>query len=210
MSTLNLKAIGQRLKDERIRSGFTPAQVEKHTGINATQLSDYENGKRPLGLGVLQTLADLYGYTLEQFQDVSRESLGRGIQINDELRNDIPNYAELAEELLEASKISYGKYEELLIGGGYGDILFGKEGERLAFREEDLMSHDPLVVSQAKEFLNNLDFMRKVKATKIIDDVCDVVAKMKGPFNYQDTMQKLDTITSETSKKLSRKKNKKD
>lgn len=38
------------------------------------------------------------------------------------------NYAELAEELLEAGKITYGKYEELLIDGGYGEILFG-DGE---------------------------------------------------------------------------------
>ena len=52
MSTLDLKVIGQRLQDARNRSGFTQAQVEKHTGINATQLSDYENGERPLGLGV--------------------------------------------------------------------------------------------------------------------------------------------------------------
>ncbi len=210
ISTLDLKVIGQRLKDARNRSGFTLAQVETHTGINATQLSDLENGKGPLGLGVLQTLADLYGYALEQIQDVSRESLGPGIEIRiTELRKDIPLYLELAKELLESNKISYGKYEELLIAGGYGDILF-PEGERLAFREEDLMSHDPLVVSQAKEFLNNLDFMRKVKATKIIDDVCDVVAKIKGPFNYKDTMQKLDNITSETRRELSRKRNKKD
>lgn len=38
------------------------------------------------------------------------------------------NYAELAEELLEKNKITYGKYEELLIDGGYGEILFG-DGE---------------------------------------------------------------------------------
>lgn len=41
------------------------------------------------------------------------------------------NYAELAEELLEAEKITYGKYEELLLDGGYGDILFG-DGEENA------------------------------------------------------------------------------
>jgi Zn-dependent peptidase ImmA (M78 family) len=33
------------------------------------------------------------------------------------------NYAELAEELLETEKITFGKYEELLLDGGYGDIL---------------------------------------------------------------------------------------
>jgi Zn-dependent peptidase ImmA (M78 family) len=38
------------------------------------------------------------------------------------------NYAELAEELLEAEKITYGKYEELMLEGGYGEILFG-DGE---------------------------------------------------------------------------------
>ncbi len=38
------------------------------------------------------------------------------------------NYAELAEEFLEAGKITYGKYEELMLEGGYGEILFG-DGE---------------------------------------------------------------------------------
>jgi Zn-dependent peptidase ImmA (M78 family) len=41
------------------------------------------------------------------------------------------NYAELAEELLEAGQITYGKYEELLLEGGYGEILFG-DGEENA------------------------------------------------------------------------------
>ena len=111
MSTLDLKVIGQRLQDARNRSGFTQAQVEKHTGINATQLSDYENGERPLGLGVLQTLADLYGYTLQYF---------------------------LAEGAAEDDVI------QLALG-------------------EDLTAEDLLVISYAKEFLNNLDFMRKAK-----------------------------------------------
>ena len=39
------------------------------------------------------------------------------------------NYAALAEELLEQQKISYGKYEELLMDGRYHDILFGDEEE---------------------------------------------------------------------------------
>lgn len=37
------------------------------------------------------------------------------------------NYAELASELYEAGKISYGKYEDLLIEGGYEKILFGDD-----------------------------------------------------------------------------------
>ncbi|MCR1934261.1 ImmA/IrrE family metallo-endopeptidase [Clostridium tepidum] len=42
------------------------------------------------------------------------------------------NYAELAEELLEAKLITAGKYEELLLRGGYEEILFGDidEGEK--------------------------------------------------------------------------------
>jgi len=38
------------------------------------------------------------------------------------------DYAELAEELLEKEKISYGKYEELLIEGNFEDILFKEMG----------------------------------------------------------------------------------
>lgn len=42
------------------------------------------------------------------------------------------NYAELAEELLECKLITIGKYEELLLHGGYEDILFGDidEGDK--------------------------------------------------------------------------------
>ena len=48
------------------------------------------------------------------------------------------NYAELAEELLESELISIGKYEELLLEGGYEDILYGD------INEEDNISYDEL------------------------------------------------------------------
>jgi Zn-dependent peptidase ImmA (M78 family) len=37
----------------------------------------------------------------------------------------LSEYAELAKELLDNQKISYGKYEELLMDGGYENIVFG-------------------------------------------------------------------------------------
>jgi len=72
--------------------------------------------------------AALLGYNTELY----RNTEDKGTQIYSE-------YAELARTLLETGKITYGKYEELLLDGGYGDILFGKnedlEGTENAFKD---------------------------------------------------------------------------
>jgi len=54
-----------------------------------------------------------YGYSTQLYKDTSDKE----IQVYSE-------YAELARKLLEAGRISYGKYEELLIEGGYAPLLF--------------------------------------------------------------------------------------
>lgn len=46
------------------------------------------------------------------------------------------DYAELAKDLFDNQKISYGKYEELLIDGGYENILF-KDNENLEGAKDD-------------------------------------------------------------------------
>ena len=58
-----------------------------------------------------------YGYSIELYtkpkieEDVIVES----------------DYAELAEEALEKNKISESRYNEYLIEGGYGNIVFGEK-----------------------------------------------------------------------------------
>jgi len=57
-----------------------------------------------------------YGYSTQLYKPTS----DRGIQVYSQ-------YAELAKKLLDAGKISYGKYEELLIEGGYAHLIFEPE-----------------------------------------------------------------------------------
>lgn len=67
--------IGKKLQDVRDKLGLTQKQVSEYLGINPTQLSYYENGKREIGLADLNRLAQLYGYSIEYFvkENFSRE-----------------------------------------------------------------------------------------------------------------------------------------
>ncbi|KJS49918.1 helix-turn-helix domain-containing protein [Desulfosporosinus sp. BICA1-9] len=67
--------IGQKLQDVRDKLGLTQKQVSEYIGINPTQLSYYENGKRKIGLADLNGLAQLYGYSVEYFvkEDFTRD-----------------------------------------------------------------------------------------------------------------------------------------
>ena len=62
-----IQEIGNKLKDARTKCGLTQGRVEKLIGINKTQLSYYETGKREISITVLEKLAQLYGYSLEYF-----------------------------------------------------------------------------------------------------------------------------------------------
>ncbi|WP_271629039.1 ImmA/IrrE family metallo-endopeptidase [Caldicellulosiruptor sp. DIB 104C] len=57
-----------------------------------------------------------YGYSTQLYKNTS----GKEIQV-------YSPYAELAKKLLDAGRISYGKYEELLIEGGYAHLIFEPE-----------------------------------------------------------------------------------
>jgi transcriptional regulator with XRE-family HTH domain len=59
--------IGKKLQAVRDKLGLTQKQVSEYLGINSTQLSYYENGKREIGLADLNRLAQLYGYSIEYF-----------------------------------------------------------------------------------------------------------------------------------------------
>jgi transcriptional regulator with XRE-family HTH domain len=59
--------VGKRLKEVRERLGLTQKQVSGYLGINQVQLSYYETSKREIGLGDLEKLSRLYGYTVDHF-----------------------------------------------------------------------------------------------------------------------------------------------
>ena len=63
--------------------------------------------------GIIEQAKKL-GYSI----DIYKSTLDKGQEI-------FSNYAELANELLEGKKISFGKYEQILLDGGYESSLFG-------------------------------------------------------------------------------------
>lgn len=67
MASLDLAAIGQKLRDARKTVGLTQEQVAAVLDINQVQLSYFENGKREINLSLLEKLANLYGYDLAYF-----------------------------------------------------------------------------------------------------------------------------------------------
>ena len=61
--------MSEKLKFARSRTGLTLNQVEKHTGICKSTLSEFENGKREPKLSQLQQLAELYQRPISFFVD---------------------------------------------------------------------------------------------------------------------------------------------
>ena len=62
-----LKAMGARLRDARKTNGFTQKAVSEFIGIKRSSLSDYENGKRCIGVGTLDKLTEIYGFSMDYF-----------------------------------------------------------------------------------------------------------------------------------------------
>ena len=64
---MTLIKLGEKLQQARKTAGLTQAQIESIIGLNQTQLSYYETGKREISITMLEKLALLYGTTLEYF-----------------------------------------------------------------------------------------------------------------------------------------------
>jgi len=65
--------IGKRLQSVRDSLGFTQEQVAKYLGTSREAISYIETGTRPVSTGMLQKLADLYGYRFSHFLDETVE-----------------------------------------------------------------------------------------------------------------------------------------
>ena len=57
--------IGEKLKENRRKRGEKLLTVTKATGIALSVLSGLENGKRPLNMATVDTLAQYYGHSLD-------------------------------------------------------------------------------------------------------------------------------------------------
>lgn len=114
---VELEAIADALRACRESSGLSLEAASTAAGIQASQLSDFESGRRQAPLGVAAALARLYGTTLEGLL-AGKESAASGIDVHGLLYRAVPRllgdqaqaglalldsnlraYAELAEEI---------------------------------------------------------------------------------------------------------------
>lgn len=62
---LNLQ-LGERIRNARLSAGLTQAQLHELTQISITQLSNYENGSRNIGIDNLAKIAKVTGKTIDE------------------------------------------------------------------------------------------------------------------------------------------------
>lgn len=80
------RAIGQRIREWRLKRELSQAEVARHAGITQASLSNYENGKRDLPLSTLLGVTSALNVSLGDLLDmpdviVVRDStLGRAVE----------------------------------------------------------------------------------------------------------------------------------
>jgi transcriptional regulator with XRE-family HTH domain len=80
------RAVGQRIREWRLKREMSQAEVARHAGITQASLSNYENGKRDLPLSTLLGVASALNVSLGELLDmpemiVVRDSrLGRAVE----------------------------------------------------------------------------------------------------------------------------------
>jgi len=92
-----------------------------HQALNLRlKLDNHINNKKYKELKDINIIKEArrYGYSIELY---TKPKINKDIVVESE-------YAELAEEALESDIISESRYNEYLIEGGYGDLVFG-DGE---------------------------------------------------------------------------------
>jgi len=68
---LNLE-LGNRIRNARLSAGLTQAQLHDLTGISITQLSNYENGSRNIGIENLSEIAKATNKTIDEIYNGSQ------------------------------------------------------------------------------------------------------------------------------------------
>jgi transcriptional regulator with XRE-family HTH domain len=62
---MNRKALGKRLREERVRSGLTQEQIAEHINVSTTYIGLVERGERSVTLEKLILLAKCYHVTID-------------------------------------------------------------------------------------------------------------------------------------------------
>lgn len=62
---LDYKSLGKRIKEARVRSGFTQEELAEKASLSVTHLSNVENGTTHISLTALVELANVMGFTVD-------------------------------------------------------------------------------------------------------------------------------------------------
>jgi transcriptional regulator with XRE-family HTH domain len=60
---------GQRLKELRVKQGWSQEDLSHHAGIGRVFISQLENGHKDVCLGVIETLADSFKVTISELME---------------------------------------------------------------------------------------------------------------------------------------------
>ncbi|MGC9398466.1 MAG: helix-turn-helix domain-containing protein [Anaerolineae bacterium] len=110
---LRNRIIGVRLRQARLKAGYTQEDVAKILGHSSSTISAYEYGKRPIGLAELEVLARELGVSMREFLDTESEigqwhqaqkQFEQFMQLSEEMRDFVlrpinKSYLELAMKL---------------------------------------------------------------------------------------------------------------
>ena len=67
-------AIYEKLKTMREKAGLRQGQIADYLGVTQTFISKVENGERNLTVDQLESVVNLYGYSLDDFTDMEQET----------------------------------------------------------------------------------------------------------------------------------------
>lgn len=59
--------LGRRVRELRLKKGWTQVELAELLGVDRSYLSEIENGKKDPSFRVLKTIADGFGLSLSQF-----------------------------------------------------------------------------------------------------------------------------------------------
>ncbi len=69
-----MSAINEKLKMLREQSGLRQGQIAEYLGVTQTFISKVESGERNLSVDQLESLVNLYGYSLSEFENLNSET----------------------------------------------------------------------------------------------------------------------------------------
>lgn len=69
-----MAAIYEKLKTMREKAGLRQEQIAEYLGVTQTFISKVENGERNLTVDQLESVVNLYGYSLASFADMEQNA----------------------------------------------------------------------------------------------------------------------------------------